>query len=99
MAIHLEPTDRDTRVTKPLPAKTRRPKQEAIAARLAEVGPEYVIFVSAGPEPVPFPIGPYDAYRFEQNRLAWRVPADAALRYDNHHFVQNGRVHRLEDDF
>jgi|GEM_PF-4628496 len=73
------------------PVGTKLPKDESPSAPKQS---DWVLFVSTDKESVSFNIGPFPSFRWEGERLAWRIPADKAGRYDAHHFVVSGRVRR-----
>jgi hypothetical protein len=76
------------------PKATSKPKDASPSAPSED---DYVIFVSVEKEPVSFNFGALPSMRWQGERLAWRVPAADAHKYDRHHWVEIGRVKRLDD--
>jgi hypothetical protein len=101
MAINLEPapaTLTEKALRKPRAKASTKTRAEVDAERAAEAGTDgYALFVSVDNEPVQFRMGVYEPYRYNGSRLAWRIPLDVADRFEQHHWVVEGRVVRLED--
>jgi hypothetical protein len=74
---------------------TTKPKDQSASAPKED---DYVLFVSVEKEPVSFDLGPLPPMRWNGERLAWRVPAADAHKFDRHHWCEIGRVKRYEAD-
>jgi hypothetical protein len=73
----------------------RAAKREARAVEIERATAEPVIFTSATREPFPFDIMNLRPERDPATwHLLWRVPAELADTFEQHHHVQMGRVRR-----
>lgn len=80
---------------KKAPVKKAAPKAAPKAETKPEPKPDLVWFESREKEPTMFPVAGINPIRnFSTGRLEWRVKADDVARFEQNHFVTNGRVKR-----